>query len=458
MKILFILYDNDSHISFFPLGAAYLASVCRKAGHEVSIYQQDTHHWSDEHLTKHLEENKYDVVGVGMCAGYYQYKRLLAISEAINNSKKRPLFVIGGAMITPEPTYFLNKTNADFAVLGEGELILCELLDRLASKKNFSDIKGIAFYSKGKVVINERANPPCLDDLPFPAWDLFEMEHYVLNTYNFGKRTMVLLSGRGCTGICTFCYRLEKEMRLRNVESVVEEATRLKRDYDIDLLVFNDELVTASPERAIELADAFIKSGLGIKWGCAGRLDVITEEALTAMKTAGCVFINYGMESMDDYVLSKMNKEITSEVITRGVEMTMKADIMVGFNFIFGNLGDTPQTLQKSVDFLLKYDRHATIRTIRPVTPYPGSPLYTLAIKKGLIRDCGDFYENKHTNSDLLTVNFTDMSDDEFYHALHNANKQLLDNYNKWVIKNTYKTLDNLYLQRDSSFRGFRKV
>ena len=145
-------------------------------------------------------------------------------------------------------------------------------------------------------------------------------------------------------------------------------------------------------------------------------------------------------------------------MITKGVEMTMNADIMVGFNFIFGNVGDTPETIQKSVDFLIKYDRQSQLRTIRPVTPYPGSPLYNLAIKKGLIKDCEDFYENKHLNSDLLTVNFTEMSDETFYKSLHNANKQLLDNYWKCIQKSTYETLDNLYLNRDASFRGFRKV
>ncbi len=221
---------------------------------------------------------------------------------------------------------------------------------------------------------------------------------------------------------------------------------------------FNDELVISSPERAIELSEAFIKADLGLTWGCAGRLNNINPEVLSAMKAAGCVFISYGMESMDDEVLRKMNKNLTAEIITRGVEMTMASGILVGFNFIFGNRGDTAETLQKSVDFLLKYDKQSQIRTIRPVTPYPGSPLYTYAIKKGLLRDCEDFYENKHTNSDLFTVNFTEMTDNELYKALYNANKQLLDNYYQAIQKSNNETLDALYLNRDAMFRGFRKV
>jgi radical SAM superfamily enzyme with C-terminal helix-hairpin-helix motif len=69
-------------------------------------------------------------------------------------------------------------------------------------------------------------------------------------------------------------------------------------------------------------------------------------------------------------------------------------------NIIFGNIGDNKRTLNKGVEFLLKYDDGAQIRTIRPLTPYPGSPLYCYATEKGLLKDAEDFYENKHTNSD----------------------------------------------------------
>ncbi len=89
MKILMVAYDNDSYISWFPQGLAYLASAARDAGHEVSIYQQDIFHWPDSHLTEYLDNNDYDVVEVSIIGGYYQYQKLLKLSKAINASKKR---------------------------------------------------------------------------------------------------------------------------------------------------------------------------------------------------------------------------------------------------------------------------------------------------------------------------------------------------------------------------------
>lgn len=94
MKILMVAYDNDSYITWFPQGLAYLASAARNAGHEIEVYQQDIFHWPDSHLTEYLDQHDFDVVEVSVIGGYYQYRKLMALSEAINASKKR-----GGAEI-----------------------------------------------------------------------------------------------------------------------------------------------------------------------------------------------------------------------------------------------------------------------------------------------------------------------------------------------------------------------
>ncbi len=139
-------------------------------------------------------------------------------------------------------------------------------------------------------------------------------------------------------------------------------------------------------------------------------------------------------------------------------ENTLAAGISPGLNIIFGNIGENKEILDKGVDFLLKYADSSQLRTIRPVTPYPGSPLYYYAIDNGLLKDCEDFYENKHVNSDLLSVNFTNMSDDEFYNCLLDANKRLLTGYYQTVLSLTIKKAEILYIEKNPSFRGFRQI
>jgi anaerobic magnesium-protoporphyrin IX monomethyl ester cyclase len=460
MKVLFVVYDNASYTHWFPHGMAYLAAVLRKNGHDVSIYNQDIHHYPESHLTEFLDENAFDVVGVGIISGYYQYRKLLAISDAVNNSKNRPFFIIGGHGPSPEPEYFLRKTLADVACIGEAEETIVELLDAVNCHSPLKDIAGIAYREGSVIAVNPR-RPPVqdIDTIPFPAYDLFPMEHYRLIRFVHASDSdfvFPVLSGRGCKFRCSFCYRLEDGFRARKSEAIIEEVMLLKKDYRISYVYFFDELLMSSRERTVELCEAFIKADLGVRWSCNGRLNFAEPETLNLMKRAGCVFINYGIESVDDAVLKNMNKALTAKIIERGIKATLEAGISPGFNMIFGNIGDTKETLNKAVDFLLTYDDSAQLRTIRPVTPYPGSPLYYDAVKKGLLKDVEDFYENKHLNSDLLAVNFTEMSDDEFHSALMEANLRLLDNYYNRKHSVMVEQTRQLYLQKNVNFRGYR--
>ncbi len=461
MRILLVAYDNDSYISWFPQGLAYLAAVCLKAGHEVKIYNQDVYHWPESHLNELLNTERYDFIGVSACGGYYQYRKVLKISAAINNSKFRPFYVLGGHLAAPEPAFFLSKTSADAVVIGEGEITIINLLEALEHKKSLHSVNGIAFLENGQCIQTPRqALIEDIDTIPLPAWDLFPIDHYALlrlpNIKN-SERCMPVLSGRGCTFKCNFCYRMDQGFRGRSAASIVEEIKMLKKDYAISYIAFSDELLMSSAQRTIELCQSFIKNNLDIRWDCNGRLNYAKPDVLKLMQEAGCVFINYGIESMDEQALRTMNKTLTVKQIISGIENTLAAGISPGYNIIFGNIGETAESLQLGVEFLLKYDDHSQMRTIRPVTPYPGSPLYDYAIEKGLLQDCSDFYEHKHLNSDLMTVNFTNLSADEFYRLLYEANHKLLLNYYAAQIENTNEVLHNLYIEKDCMFRGFRQ-
>jgi len=251
---------------------------------------------------------------------------------------------------------------------------------------------------------------------------------------------------------------MDEGYRPRSTGSILEEIKVLQKDYGISYIDFEDELLMGSPERTIQLCESFINSRLKFKWSCNGRLNYASPDVLKLMKRAGCVFINYGIESLDDNALRIMKKGLTVKQITEGIENTLSIGISPGLNIIFGNIGETAGSLKLGVEFLLKYDDHAQMRTIRPVTPYPGSPLYYHAIEKGLLKDCADFYENKHLNSDLLAVNFTDLTDEEFYSELSKANKTLINNYYTVQSRDSLKNVDNLYINKDISFRGFRQT
>ena len=461
MRALLVVYDNGGQTNCFPLGFGYISAVLLQEGVEVEVYNQDMHHYPEEHLTSHLNSNNYDIVAISVIAGYYQYRRLLKLSAAINKSKNRPeYFILGGHGPTPEPEFFLKKTNADIIVMGEGEITIKELVHAFANKQPLREILGIAYQDGDSVVITgPRPLIQDLDSIPWPAYHLFPIEFYRMMREPRMSPTdlfMPVLSARGCSFKCTFCYRMDTGLRNRSNDAIIEEIRFLKTRYGINFIGFYDELLVSSLERITSFCEALIKANLDIRWSCNGRLNYSRQDVLQLMKKAGCVYINYGIESVDNEVLKAMKKGLRVDQIISGIETTLASEISPGFNIIFGSIGDNQETLDKAVQFLLKYDDGSELRTIRPVTPYPGSPLYYHAIKKGLLQDCEDFYEHKHVNSDLLAVNFTEMTDDEFHSSLFEANKKLITNYFLNQAKRTIGNAQKLYFEKNAKFRGFR--
>ena len=462
-KVLLVVYDNGSYDHIFPMGFGALAAILKRDGHEITIWNQDMNHWPDDYLRTYLDKNKFDVVILSVIAGYYQYLKMKSLSKAINNSKNRPVYVMGGYGPTPEPEFFLKKTGCDIVCMGEGEITISKLMEAIENKTTYTKVPGIAWLENGKLEKTPRA--PLvhdLDSLPLPPYELFPMNYYRMLRAPGTSSTdfcFPLMSARGCSFKCTFCYRMDPGYRMRDPVKLLDEVEMLYKNYGINVILFQDDLLMSSVEHTEKVCKEFLKRNLPVKWVCNGRLNYCSEELLQLMKDAGCFFINYGIESMDQKVLNNMKKGLRPEMIIQGIEDTLKVGISPGLNFIFGNKGDNKETMNKMVDFLIKYDDFAQKRTLRPVTPYPGSPLYYDAIEMGLLdknNPAEDFYEKKHLNSDLICCNFTELSDEEFYETLCEANKKLMKNYFDKQKESNLAQIDHLYKEKDVTFRGFR--
>lgn len=440
-SILFTVYDNGSMIPQPPHGVAYLAAAARDAGHSVSIFDAAVSHASPSSLISAIDDLRPDVVAISAIGGYWQHRQVLELCYAVNKSEHRKnlWLVLGGHGPAACPEYFLGATCADSVCVGEGETTFVNLLD---------------CTSKPCIFQGDAVN---VDAVPRPAWDLFDMAVYRLQRYPRVEQTqfaMPVLSGRGCPFKCSFCYRMVPGFRPRNPLAIAEEIEWLQLDYGVTYINFDDELLMAGESRTLDICEAL--SRLGINWMCNGRLNCAKPKLLAEMRNAGCVFINYGVECFDDNVLELMNKNLTCDQIERGVRATLEAGISPGLNVMWGNPGDTIATLRKTADFLKKYDDHAQIRTIRPVTPYPGSSLFDKAVAEGRLADAADFYVSEHTNSDLPSVQWTGLSNAEFCQALLDVNNGLVQCSALGIAENRQCQLRKLYTEQDSSFRGFR--
>ena len=245
---------------------------------------------------------------------------------------------------------------------------------------------------------------------------------------------------------------------MRDIKAIIEEIKYLHDNFGINHFQFADELLMASEARTGEICEAILNLPYAIKWDCNGRLNYAKEPLLKLMKKAGCEYINYGIESLDQKLLNDMNKGLTIEQIENGVKSTLEQGISPGLNLIWGFPGDTVENLQAAVEFLKKYDPCDELRTIRPVTPYPGTQLYQKALDTGFLTGPDDFYENKHVNSDLFTVNFMDISTEQAHYFLKKANRELYYSYLRKHFDQMCETTRRLYDFGDTSFRGFRAI
>lgn len=464
-KVLLIIHDVYQDDNLFPLGAGYLASALKKEGVGVKVYCQDVSHYPNRHLANLLQANDFDLIGVGFLTPRFK-ETVLPLCQIINKNKKDAWLVLGGHGPSPIPEIMLTKTKADVVAIGEAEDTIVDLMRCKVNHASLADVKGIAYWQGDEVITNERRRPiRDLDSIPFPAWDLFPMEEYLTGLLRPGQdkadRNLSIITSRGCTAHCSFCYRMEKSIRFRSMESIIEEMEILNSKYEVTYFDILDELFLFKKSKLFEFEEALRKNNLKIKYTCNARVDVFDKEIAECLKRTGCKLLNVGFESMSQKVLDRMYKRTTVEQNHNLAEICTEVGLTMGLNFIWGNPYDTEESLRGIVDFLKKYNTYEQVRTIRPPTPYPGSPLYYEAIEMGLLKDADDFLE-KAKNSDLLTVNFTDIPENEFYKLLFEANKALImDHFEHTTndMKEAKRLIDafyDLYFHKKYDFRGAR--
>jgi radical SAM superfamily enzyme YgiQ (UPF0313 family) len=407
------------------------------------------------------------MICVGFMAARFK-ETIIDLCQTINDKKKDAWLVLGGHGPSPIPDYIMEITKADIITIGEAENTIIDLLETKIKNSNLRNIAGIAYRDeKGETIVNQRAVPvEKLDEIPFPLWEAFPMEKYVSSVRVYGQekgeKSLSIITSRGCVNRCNFCYRLEKGIRTRSIPNIIEEMRILYDKFGVTCYFFQDELFVLNKKRLLDFENALKDSGLKIKFFCNARVDIMDEEMISILKRCGCKFINFGFESSNDKVLKLMKKNATAAQNLKVLKMVKKeGGIGFGLNFIWNNIGDDEATLRENAKLIKKYNTYDQCRTIRPVTPYPGSDLYYEAIRLGKIKGPGDFFD-KFKNSDLITINFMEIPDSRAYELLIEINTDLiLDHYrhtgqSMQKAKQLITNLRDLYAGKIKNFRGVR--
>lgn len=435
--IINVCLRPDSEYAIFPIGLSYIASAIERGGFDFEIIDLDAHRVSDEELECMLREKDFDVVAFGcIVTGYKIIKKLAKLIREIN---KKAVIIAGNSVADSIPEILLSKTEVDIAVIGEGDITIVELLDALENSKPLENVKGIYFKKDGKIIATPRREAiKDIDSIPFPNWDLFDVETYIEKGRGIISeacpiprdkiRAFFVNTARGCLFRCTFCYHVfqKDKYRFRSPESILSEIKLLQEKYKINCIMFWDELTFFSKKQVEEFVDKLLESGLKFYWAPNIRANLFTEddlELLKKMKTSGCFECGFSLESADPDILKSMNKYISVENFIRQVKALDKAGIATQTSIVLGYPQETPETLKKTFDVCYELNIYPSAGYL---LPQPSTPMYELAKEKGLIKDEEEYLLSMGDRQNFL-LNFTKMPDDVFQSEVKKHLKRISD-------------------------------
>ncbi len=397
-----------NNVAAIPVGVASLAAFLRDKV-EVSVLDAVVEDHSrlvalNKHTVRYgmsfdaiaqrIEDEAPDLLGIS-CLFSSQFPFIREIAKRAKDLDPDMVIVTGGTHPSFLPEYALESTKLDYVIIGEGELPLMELINRHNSCRSVADMPAIAYRDNGDIKVNnEHWMIENLDDLPFPARDMFPVEKYFkihlpMQGLTKSRRNLSVATSRGCPFRCTFCsscFHWGNKLRLRSIESVLAEFEMLKDRFDIREIKFEDDNLTHDRERAKALFQGMIDRKLDFAWNTPNGVSVrnMDDELLDLMKRSGCYELTIAVESGDPYVLKHIiHKPINLDMVRKAAKLIKAHGIGTNAYFICGFPGESRENLMNTFKVLreLETDRHYLFM----YTPLPGTPLAEKAIESGLL-------------------------------------------------------------------------
>ena len=344
MKIGLINPNRNLKDAAIHIGLGYLASYARQNHMDLEFKLLDTR----IARTKDFEEffsQSYKLFA--FTASGQVFDEAVEMAEKLKQSYPESLICIGGSYTSTEKERCLAGYPFDFAIYGEGEETFSELIDYIKGERKIESIRGLIYKNEsGQIHVNApRSLISNIDQISFPAYDLFQMKRYPQHR---------LTTSRGCPYNCVFCNSASiwtNRWRKRSPENIISEIKFLLKHYGRKTIVFNDDSFNIGPKRVIDFCNLLIEKKLNIIWSTSIRLDIVTQEIANLMKRSGCYNVSVGIESANDKVLTQMNKYTTNKKIYMGIQILRKAGIDVMGQFMIGNPGDTLDSVKESIEF-----------------------------------------------------------------------------------------------------------
>lgn len=394
MKVLFTRPSTDIPFVPPPMGPLYLASCLRKMGeHEAMIIDGRLLKISSQEIIAQAEEFDPDVIGISSLTmeGPEAHK----IAELSKRRWPDRLVLLGGPYTTSSPDKAMSDSNIDFCFYGEAEDSFPDWVKAQLNGESIANVNGLAYRENGQVKITPRAGFIYdLDEIPFPAWDLIDLEKYwekhflvqrTMNPHQKMDHAVPMVTSRGCPYNCTYCHNIfGKKVRKRSVENVIREMELLKNQYGVEEIEFIDDIFNLDIPRAKAIFRETINRKLGLFYSFPNglRSDSFDEELMDLMKEAGVYRIVFAVESGSKRMQKLMKKNLNLEKANANITLADKKGFFLGGFFIMGFPDETEEEVWETINFALKSKLHTANFFI--LTPFPGTDVWQQALDAGM--------------------------------------------------------------------------
>jgi radical SAM superfamily enzyme YgiQ (UPF0313 family) len=388
-----------------PLALMYLSGYLKHNGIDARVIDICLH---EQIRTKTFEQNRErfrrqvedetvarirteetDIIGITCYTP--ELEESIQLAKRIKEIKPHARLIVGGIHPTLYPEHFLEPDAIfDFAVVGEGELTLLELVRAIrAGNADFTKVAGIAYRDSATgnpVITPVRPVLENLDDVVFPDYDDLDMEYYTTaspySVRGVFVRSFYTAASRGCPSSCTFYVAKQLRdhqgprhfTRIRSAKSLAAEVLHLRERYAIDGFYFIDDLFTLKKPVVLEFCELLQQSKVRLLWGCSSKVNTVNFEMLKAMRDAGCVQIDFGVEKGSDAALRSIQKGVTVAQVRNAFDLCHQLGIRTFANMLVNTPGEVEQDLEDILSLLREL--RSEIVSINTFTPYPGCEIY----------------------------------------------------------------------------------
>ena len=429
---------------FPPLDMPYLAATLGDAGIEVHVFECGALRMGVDELLRSVAAT--GNVRDAICVVRTSLPTIdwdLQVCAKLREHCSPAHIVIYGPVVAPLRDRIQRDGEADCAVVGEPDQAVLSL----ARGEALESIAGLVWKDAAGWHHNpERKYEKDLDALPFPRWDKFPVDLYTIpkSAAAGTLRFLPMLTSRGCPFGCNYCpYPVGQGLpwRDRSAGNVVDELEHLFRDLGVQYVIFRDPLFSANKKRVVAICEQILARGIKVQWRCETRIDCLDEKTIEMMARAGCVGVNFGVESIDPQVQKNVErKPITEQRFLETMALFRKHGIATFAFFVIGLPGDTVDTIVDSIRFALRLEASWTQFTV--ATPFIGTRMHDWAVEHGFV--ARDHYKIVSANEGSIgNENLTAAQ----VHRLHRFAQILQRNFinRRGILKNE--------LRRDAGYR-----